>query len=80
MYTRCSMPRASPRKVIVSKDCGRSLCAAASDGEGVTVIAIKRGELALESSGPRKEPAIEIASSRSRESIDGDRLPGEMWW
>ena len=30
-------------------------------GEGVTVIAIKRGELALESSGPRKEPAIEIA-------------------
>lgn len=30
-------------------------------GEGVSVIVIKRGDVALESSGPRKEPAIEIA-------------------
>lgn len=30
-------------------------------GDGMTVIAIKRGDLALESSGPRKEPVVEIA-------------------
>lgn len=30
-------------------------------GDGVSVIVIKRGDLALEASGPRKEPAVEIA-------------------
>lgn len=30
-------------------------------GDGFSVIVLKRGDLALESTGPRKEPAIEIA-------------------
>jgi hypothetical protein len=34
---------------------------AGADGSGFTVIAIKRGDIALEAKGDRKEPAVEIA-------------------